>query len=130
MTFCNLFVEAGFQSVFVGIESPDEDSPLRMRQNTEHEHRPYRQYSEASVLPGLQVQGGFIVGFDSDKSTIFGDMARFINESGIVTSMVGLLNALPGTELYQRLKRENRIIKSESGDNTNFTYEFQTGNGL
>ena len=119
-----VFVDAGFQSVFVGIESPDEDSLLECgkTQNTRIDLIGSVRKLHAA---GLQVQAGFIVGFDNDKPSIFKDMAQFINESGIVVSMVGLLNAMPGTELYRRLKRENRIIKSESGDNTNFTINFK-----
>ena len=66
---------------------------------------------------GLQVQGGFIVGFDNDTSTIFQQQIDFIQKSGIVTAMVGLLQAPPGTHLYQRLKREGRLVKDISGDN-------------
>ena len=119
-----LFVDAGFQAVFVGIESPDEDSLLECgkTQNTRIDLIGSVRKLQAA---GLQVQAGFIVGFDNDKSSIFKDMAQFVNESGLVVSMVGLLNAMPGTELYRRLKRENRIIKSESGDNTNFTMNFK-----
>ena len=73
---------------------------------------------------GLEVQGGFIVGFDNDNSTIFDRMISFIQESGIVTAMVGLLNAPKGTNLYKRLQREGRLTTEFSGDNTNFTMNF------
>ncbi len=61
--------------------------------------------------------GGFIVGFDSDDDTIFDRMIEFIQRSGIVTAMVGLLQAPVGTQLYQRMLREGRISHSYSGDN-------------
>jgi hypothetical protein len=71
------------------------------------------------------VQAGFSVGFDSDKKDIFTRMSQFINDSGIVTSMVGLLNAPPGTRLYSRLVKENRIVsKGITGDNTDFSMNF------
>jgi radical SAM superfamily enzyme YgiQ (UPF0313 family) len=73
---------------------------------------------------GLEVQGGFIVGFDSDKPSIFDRMASFIQESGIVTAMVGLLNAPKGTSLYRRLQNEGRLTADFTGDNTNFTMNF------
>lgn len=73
---------------------------------------------------GLEVTGGFIVGFDNDPSSIFESQVEFIQRSGIVTAMVGLLTALPDTKLYQRLHHENRILKPSTGDNTDFTVNF------
>jgi hypothetical protein len=70
---------------------------------------------------GLQVQGGFIVGFDSDPLSIFQRQVEFIQNSGIVTAMVGLLQAPPGTGLFERLRRENRLIGLISGDNADGT---------
>ena len=73
---------------------------------------------------GLQVQGGFIVGFDNDPLSIFKSQISFIQKSGIVTVMVGLLNAPRGTRLYQRLKKESRLLKNFSGDNTDCSMNF------
>ncbi len=73
---------------------------------------------------GFEVQGGFIVGFDNDKPNIFNRMVSFIQESGIVTAMVGLLNAPKGTDLYKRLQSEGRLTDEFSGDNTDFTMNF------
>jgi radical SAM superfamily enzyme YgiQ (UPF0313 family) len=73
---------------------------------------------------GLQVQAGFIVGFDNDPLTIFDTQIKFIQKSGIVTAMVGLLNALPRTRLYERLKKEKRLLNDTSGDNTDFSINF------
>jgi len=70
------------------------------------------------------VQGGFIVGFDSDPLSIFKSQISFIQKSGIVTAMVGLLNAPAGTRLYKRLKAENRLLKSSTGDNTDCSLNF------
>jgi radical SAM superfamily enzyme YgiQ (UPF0313 family) len=66
---------------------------------------------------GIQVMAGFIVGFDNDTPDIFDEMINFIQESGIVTAMVGLLQAPGGTQLYNRLEREGRILHEMSGDN-------------
>jgi radical SAM superfamily enzyme YgiQ (UPF0313 family) len=66
---------------------------------------------------GLQVQGGFIVGFDNDTPSIFQQQIEFIQKSGIVTAMVGLLQAPPGTNLFERMKQEGRLVSDMSGDN-------------
>ncbi|HUU29265.1 MAG TPA: DUF4070 domain-containing protein [archaeon] len=118
-----LMVQAGFDTVFVGIETPNEESLIECGKlhNAKVDLMAKVKKLHSS---GLQVQGGFIVGFDSDKKDIFARMSQFINESGIVASMVGLLNAPPGTKLYKRLIEENRIIKNITGDNTDFSINF------
>jgi len=73
---------------------------------------------------GLEVQGGFIVGFDSDPLSIFRSQINFIQKSGIVTAMVGLLNAPTGTRLHQRLKKENRLVRAFTGDNNDISLNF------
>ena len=120
----DLMVDAGFDMVFVGIETPDKDSLLECGKY--HNARiDLQAHVHKLHSAGLQVQAGFIVGFDNDKSDIFERMSQFINESGIVTSMVGLLNAPPGTRLYNRLVKENRITsKGITGDNTDFSMNF------
>jgi len=116
-------VEAGFQTVFIGIETPNENSLIECGKlhNTRSNLLDDVKKLHSS---GLQVQGGFIVGFDSDSADIFKRVSAFIEESGIVTSMVGMLSALPGTKLYKRLKNENRITEEASGNNTDFTTNF------
>jgi len=111
-----LMVEAGFDTVFVGIETPDEAS-LRECSKRQNTGRDLLADVKRIHRAGLQVQGGFIVGFDSDRPTIFRRQIEFIQKSGIVTAMVGLLQAPPGTRLFERLKRERRIVGSGSGDN-------------
>jgi hypothetical protein len=66
---------------------------------------------------GLEVSGGFIVGFDEDRPDIFERQIRFIREAAIPTAMVGLLTALPNTRLHQRLKAEGRLLGASSGGN-------------
>jgi radical SAM superfamily enzyme YgiQ (UPF0313 family) len=112
-----LMVEAGFNAVFVGIESPNEESLVECSK-TQNRHRDLHAAVKKLHNFGLEVQGGFIVGFDSDPLSIFKSQISFIQGSGIVTAMVGLLNAPPGTRLYQRLKRENRIVSGFDGSNT------------
>jgi radical SAM superfamily enzyme YgiQ (UPF0313 family) len=108
--------QAGFDSVFIGIESPDEDSLTECRK-THNIDRDLLQDIKKIHQSGLQVMGGFIVGFDSDKPSIFQRQIDFIQKSGIVTAMVGMLQAPPGTRLFDRLVKENRISNNFSGNN-------------
>ncbi len=118
-----LMVQVGFNMVFIGIETPNEDS-LAECNKIQNKSRDLVASVKKIQHFGLQVQGGFIVGFDSDPPTIFEKQIEFIQKSGIVTAMVGLLSAMRGTKLYQRLSNEKRIIKDGSGNNTDFTVNF------
>jgi radical SAM superfamily enzyme YgiQ (UPF0313 family) len=112
----HLMVEAGFDTVFVGIETPNEDS-LAECSKTQNKGRDLVESVKGLQRAGLQVQGGFIVGFDHDTPSIFQQQIDFIQKSGIVTAMVGLLQAPPGTRLYERMKQEGRLVNEMSGDN-------------
>ncbi|MCD4812325.1 B12-binding domain-containing radical SAM protein [bacterium] len=116
-------VTAGFDMVFIGIESPNEAS-LTECLKSQNTNRDLLDSIKKCQQAGLQVQGGFIVGFDSDPLTIFNQHIRFIQQSGITTAMVGLLHAMKGTQLFQRLENENRILKTSTGDNTDFSVNF------
>ena len=116
----HMMVEAGFDTVFVGIETPDEDS-LAECNKKQNKGRNLIESVKSIQRTGLQVQGGFIVGFDSDGPSIFQRQIDFIQKSGIVTAMVGLLQAPPGTKLYERLKQEGRLSGLMSGDNVDGT---------
>jgi radical SAM superfamily enzyme YgiQ (UPF0313 family) len=118
-----MMVNAGFNDVFVGIETPDENS-LAECNKLQNKNRDLIQCVKRIQHSGLEVQGGFIVGFDSDNPGIFARLVGFIQDSGIVTAMVGLLNAPRGTGLYQRLSKEGRLAEEFSGDNTNFSMNF------
>lgn len=122
-TLMKMMVDAGFYDVFIGIETPDEKSLTECKKN-QNKNRDLISNIKKIQQFGLEVQGGFIVGFDNDNPTIFNRMISFIQESGIVTAMVGLLNAPKGTNLYLRLQREGRLTTEFSGDNTNFTMNF------
>ncbi len=116
----HLMVEAGFDVVFVGIETPDE-ACLRECSKKQNQNRDLVEDVKRIQRAGLQVQGGFIVGFDSDTPSIFQRQIDFIQKSGIVTAMVGLLQAPPGTKLHERLEREGRLLGPSSGDNVDGT---------
>jgi radical SAM superfamily enzyme YgiQ (UPF0313 family) len=105
----DLMYEAGFEWVFVGIETPNEESLAECgkRQNL---HRNIPEQIRRLQHNGLVVHGGFIVGFDSDPPDIFQRQFQLIQENGVAAAMVGVLQAPPSTELYRRLEREGRII--------------------
>ena len=111
-----LMSDAGFSSVFVGIETPDEAS-LKECNKGQNLHRNLVDSVRRLQHFGLQVMGGFIVGFDNDTPGIFQRQIDFIQNSGIVTAMVGMLQAPYGTQLYARMESEGRILEEMTGDN-------------
>ncbi len=112
-----LMVAAGFDKVFIGIETPDEESLVECRKS-QNTNRDLIADVKRLQRMGLRVQAGFIVGFDHDLPNIFQRQIDFIQQSGIVTAMVGLLQAPPGTGLYERMKEEGRLLSKFAGDNT------------
>ncbi len=118
-----LMVKAGFMRVFIGIETPHESS-LTECSKYHNKNRDLMACVKKIQDIGMEVQGGFIVGFDNDPPSIFEKQISFIQKSGIVTAMVGLLNAPRGTRLYHRLKKENRLLNDLSGDNTDCSLNF------
>jgi radical SAM superfamily enzyme YgiQ (UPF0313 family) len=118
-----LMVEAGFNQVFVGIETPEEAS---LAECNKRQNRGRDLVADVKRIQraGLEVQGGFIVGFDNDAPTVFARQIEFIQQSGIVTAMVGLLQAIPGTKLYQRLHLQGRLIGHTTGNNVDGTTNF------
>ena len=122
---CELMVKAGFKKVFLGIETPSAEglAECGKQQNC---RRDMAESVRMLQRAGLEVMGGFIVGFDSDPRDIFRRQFEFIQQSGVVTAMVGVLNALPQTELYRRLAREGRILAETCGNNTDAAINFVT----
>ena len=118
-----LMSDAGFDMVFIGLETPDEGS-LKECSKVQNCGRDLLAAIKKIQSVGLQVLGGYIVGFDNDDEGIFSRQIKFIQESGVVTAMVGLLNAAPNTRLWHRLKAENRLQVTLSGDNTDGTINF------
>jgi len=115
-----MMVEAGFREVFVGIETPEPEG-LAECSKKQNLHRDLVADALRIQRAGLQVQGGFILGFDSDSPGTVERIADYIQRTGIVTAMVGLLQAMPGTKLYERLKRADRLVEDTSGDNVDGT---------
>ena len=118
-----LMANAYFTSVFIGIETPDVKS---LKECGKDQNRNRNLIDSIKIIQnmGLTVSGGFIVGFDSDRPSIFSRQIEFIQKSGVVTAMVGLLNAIPRTRLYQRLKDTKRLLGKSDGNNTKASLNF------
>lgn len=119
----HLMGEAGFECVFIGIETLGQAS-LSECNKVQNLNRDLIACVRKIQRFGMQVIGGFILGFDSDPPSVFDDLIEFVQRSGIVMAMVGVLNAPPGTRLYERLARENRLLTGASGDHTDLTTNF------
>jgi radical SAM superfamily enzyme YgiQ (UPF0313 family) len=113
---------AGFRRVFLGIETPAEES-LQEAQKTQNRGNLLDSVKKIQSY-GMEVMAGFIVGFDNDPEDIFERQIKFIRESAIPLAMVGILTALPDTQLWRRLKREGRLLSESSGENTNCQLNF------
>ncbi|MDQ3010172.1 MAG: B12-binding domain-containing radical SAM protein [Acidobacteriota bacterium] len=114
---------AGFRRVFLGIETPVTESlkETQKLQNTRHDLLDSVKKIQGH---GMEVMAGFIVGFDNDPDDIFERQVQFIRDSAIPLAMVGLLNALPETQLWRRLEREGRLLTESTGNNTDGSLNF------
>jgi radical SAM superfamily enzyme YgiQ (UPF0313 family) len=119
----DLMVAAGFKAVFIGLETPNEDS-LTECAKTQNTQRDLVAAVKQLQRAGIEVMGGFIVGFDNDSETIFERQWRLIQESGVVIAMVGLLTVLPKTRLHARLRREGRLLGESTGNNLDTALNF------
>ena len=115
--------DAGFRRVFLGIETPVEES---LKEAQKSQNRGNLLDSVRKIQShGMEVMAGFIVGFDNDPADIFERQIEFIRESAIPLAMVGMLNALPDTQLWKRLEREGRLLGADAtGNNTIATLNF------
>ena len=114
----DVMIEAGFNSVFLGIETPNPKALLKMKkpQNTSKRDDNYLLNAVRKIQrKGMQVMGGFILGLDEDDESVFDAQIDFIQAAGIPMALIGLLNALKGTDLYKRLESEDRILQVAIG---------------
>lgn len=118
-----MMAKVGFAKVFIGIETPEE-SCLMECNKLHNNNRDLIECVNMIQQNGIEVFGGFIVGFDNDPPNIFQRQIDFIQKSGIITAMVGLLNAPRSSKLYRRLQKEGRIISKFTGDNTDYSMNF------
>jgi radical SAM superfamily enzyme YgiQ (UPF0313 family) len=119
----HLMTSAGFDSVFLGLETPAEES---LKECGKHQNRSIDLLEAVKTIQrnGMEVMGGFIIGFDNDPPNIFERQIMFIQNSGVVKAMIGLLNAIPGTRLHQRLQAEGRLMDECTGDNMDGSLNF------
>jgi len=118
-----LMIEAGFDKVFIGLETPNEES-LAECNKLQNKNSDMVSAVKKIQNHGMQVLGGYIVGFDNDPPSIFDRQIGFIQETGVVVAMVGILDALPKTRLYERLEAEGRLLAASSGNNTDLSISF------
>ena len=118
-----LMSAANFFKVFLGLETPS-TAGLEECSKMQNTKRSLPDAVWRIHQHGMQVMGGFIVGFDSDTEHIFQAQIEFIQKIGVVTAMVGLLNAIPQTRLWNRLKDEGRLLSDSTGENTDATINF------
>ncbi len=111
-----MMVDAAIHSIFIGIETPN-DASLEECGKSQNQRRNMIDSVIKLQKAGMIVSGGFIIGFDNDSTNIFDQQISFIQKSGIVAAMVGLLNAPTGTNLFKRLKKENRLVETFNGNN-------------
>ncbi len=114
---------ANFNKVFLGIETPNVES-LKECGKLQNVVRDLSAAIKTIHKNGMQVMGGFIVGFDNDSKDVFETQIKFIQQTGVVTAMVGMLNAIPQTRLWHRLKKEGRLISDVTGENTDGSVNF------
>ncbi len=119
----DLMRQAGFNRAFLGIETPVEES-LKEAQKAQNMRRDLLESVKKIQSYGIEVMAGFIVGFDNDPEDIFERMTHFIRESAIPLAMVGLLTALPNTQLWRRLSGEGRLLGESAGNNTHSDLNF------
>jgi radical SAM superfamily enzyme YgiQ (UPF0313 family) len=120
-----LMTTAGFDSVFLGLETPEEEC---LAECGKHQNRSINLLEAVKKIQrnGMEVMGGFIIGFDNDPPNIFERQIKFIQDGGVVKAMIGLLNAIPGTRLYKRLAEEGRLLQDCTGDNCDGSLNFVT----
>jgi radical SAM superfamily enzyme YgiQ (UPF0313 family) len=113
-----LMTACAFTMVFIGIETPDVTTLVSANKQQNVKHDLYESVITIQKK-GIEVIAGFILGFDTDTEDIFDRQINFIQKAGIPMAMIGIMLALPGTQLYRRLEKEDRILYETSGNNTN-----------
>jgi radical SAM superfamily enzyme YgiQ (UPF0313 family) len=120
----DLMTKAGFLNIFIGIETPQESCLVECNK-VQNKNRDLVESVKKVQRSGMEVMGGFIVGFDNDTPGVFSQQIDFIQKSGIISAMIGMLNAPTKSKLFKRLKNEGRILETWNGINTNSAMNFK-----
>jgi radical SAM superfamily enzyme YgiQ (UPF0313 family) len=115
-----LMVECNFDAVFLGIETPDEDS-LQLTKKYQNTRTSLTETVEKIIQTGLRPMAGFIIGFDGEKKGAATRIINFVEEAAIPTAMFGMLQALPNTALWHRLIKEGRLLDPDKDQDGNQT---------
>ena len=112
-----LMYQANFRSVFIGIETPRLSSLQETKKYQNTSGGTLKEKIDRIRNAGLDINGGFIVGFDHDDIAVLDDQFSFIQENGILLAMVGMLVAVPKTPLFKRLEKEGRLRREDPNCN-------------
>jgi radical SAM superfamily enzyme YgiQ (UPF0313 family) len=118
-----MMVECNFTAVFLGIETPDEDS-LDFTKKYQNNRNSLQESVEKIIRAGLRVMAGFIIGFDGEKTGAGDRIVRFVEQTTIPTALFSMLQALPDTALWHRLEKEGRMIKKDANINQSTLMNF------
>lgn len=111
----DMMVDCYFDAVFLGIETPDEDS-LQLTKKFQNTRSSLSEAVDKIIQAGLRPMAGFIIGFDGEKKGAADRIINFVEESAIPTAMFGMLQALPNTALWHRLEKEGRLRVNDKQD--------------
>jgi radical SAM superfamily enzyme YgiQ (UPF0313 family) len=111
----DLMVESGFSAVFLGIETPDEDS-LQLTKKFQNTRNSLTDAVQTIIKAGLRPMAGFIIGFDGEKAGAGDRIVRFAEQAGIPSTTFAMLQALPNTALWHRLKKEGRLRENQESN--------------
>jgi radical SAM superfamily enzyme YgiQ (UPF0313 family) len=112
-----LMRDSGCQQVLIGLESPRPESLEGIELFANWKRKQYDRYREAITKIqsyGVTVNGCFILGLDQDTPEVFEEVFRFVKDSGLYEVQITFMTAFPGTPLYERLKREGRVLRDRA----------------
>ncbi len=110
-----LMVACNFNAVFLGIETPDEES-LQLTKKFQNTRSSLIESVEKIIQAGLRPMAGFIIGFDGEQKEAGSRIVDFVEQAAIPTAMFGMLQALPNTALWDRLEKEGRLRVNRKQD--------------